>query len=413
MTPPPLSPFLHAYARPSAAPDTFVTIVRGEGAAVFDAAGKRYVDALGGLWYCNIGHGREEVADAVAAQMRKIAGYHTFDRFTNEPAEAVCAEVARLAPMEGARVFLTTGGSESVETAMKLARIAHHLAGDTDRMLVVSRRPSYHGVNYGGMAATGLPLNQVGFGPMLGDVVQVAHDSLDEIGEVFAQQGDRVAAVMAEPVIGAGGVYPPVPGYFERLRALCDQHGAFLILDEVITGFGRLGRWFGAQHYGVRPDLVTFAKAITSGYQPLGGVIVGQAVLARLESDESFVLRHGYTYSGHPTACAAGVAVLAITEREGLVDRAVTVGERLAKGLAEVQGAGLVTEVRGDGAVRGVQLPDGIDATKVRDAMLERGVIVRPIGASILAYCPPLVITDDDLDRSVEVLAEAVTAVAG
>jgi adenosylmethionine-8-amino-7-oxononanoate aminotransferase len=407
-----LPEFLHAYARPSASREAFITIVRGEGAVVWDDLGNRYVDGLASLWYCNIGHGRAEMVEAVNAQMRKVAGFHTFDRFTNEPAEALTARVAALAPMPGARVFLTTGGSEAVDTAMKLARLAHHRAGAPERTLVVSRRPSYHGVTYGGMSATGLPLNQQGFGPLLPDVEQVAYDDLEELDRLLAERGDELAAIIAEPVIGAGGVYPPSPGYLTALRFRCDQHGGLLILDEVICGFGRLGRWWGADHYGVQPDLVTFAKGVTSGYLPVGGVLVGERVRRPLEADATLVLRHGHTYGGHPTACAAALANLDIIEREGLVERAAKVGDRLATGLQSLVDGDTIVEARGAVAVWAVGLGSGVDAMEVREELLARGVIARPIGTSTVAYCPPLVIDDADLDQCVEATGEAVRAVA-
>ena len=190
---------------------------------------------------------------------------------------------------------------------MKLARVAHVLAGHPERTLIISRTRGYHGANYGGTSAQGIAPNREGFGPLVADVVQVPADDLEALATLMAERGNEVAAVITEPVQGAGGVFPPTEGYLAGLRRLCDQHGAFLIFDEVITGFGRLGTWFAAHHYGVTPDLMTFAKAVTSGYQPLGGVFVGAAVRPGLEADPAFFLRHGFTYSGHPTACAAGV----------------------------------------------------------------------------------------------------------
>ncbi|HUQ39256.1 MAG TPA: aminotransferase class III-fold pyridoxal phosphate-dependent enzyme [Acidimicrobiales bacterium] len=397
--------FLHPFARPAAGPEAFVTIVRGEGAAVFDELGNRYVDALASLWYCNVGHGREEIAAAVGEQMRKLECFSTFDRFTNEPVEELAAELVALAPMEGARAFFASGGSEAVETAMKLARLAHHTTGHPERTLVIGRTPSYHGVAYGGLSATGLPANQVGFGPLVADVECVPWDDLDALDDVLSERGDRLAAIIAEPVIGAGGVRPAPEGYLAGLRERCDRHGAFLILDEVICGFGRLGRWWGAEHYGVRPDLVTFAKGVTSGYLPLGGVLVGPAVRRPLESDGALVLRHGYTYSGHPTSCAAALANLSILADEGLLGRAEKVGARLGDGLRSLSGHGGVAEVRGAGAVWAVQLAPDVSAIDVRESMMERGVIARPLGTDTIAFCPPLVIGDDDLDLCVESLA--------
>ena len=391
-------PLLHPFAKPAAGTDTFVRMVRGEGAVVWDDRGRRYVDAMASLWYCNVGHGRREVADAVSAQMLELEAYHCFERFSHPAAEELAARLVALAPVPGSRVFLTSGGSEAVDTALKLSRAAHTQAGQPERTLVLSRSPSYHGVTYGAMALTGLPLNRAGFGAGMADVVQVPKDDLDAVRAVLTAHPGRVAAVFAEPVIGAGGVWPPAPGYLEGLRALCDEHGAHLVLDEVICGFGRLGTTFAGDRFGVRADLTTFAKGVTSGYVPLGGVLVAPSVLAPLEADPTFVLRHGYTYSGHAAACAAALACLDITAREGLLARADVVGQRLSAGLHGLLDDGLVAGVRGLGAIWAVGLAEGVDPVAVRDRALLAGVIVRPIAPSTLAICPPLVITDDDLD---------------
>lgn len=404
------SAFLHPFAKPSR--DDYITIVSGDGATIRDSDGNEYIDALASLWYCQVGHGRAEIADAVADQMRRLEAFHTFELFTNEPVEQACAKIAELAPFDDARVFLTCSGSEAVDSAIKIARRAHAAAGEPGRTVVIARQPSYHGVTYGALAATGLPPNQEGFGPMLGDVVQVPYDDARAVADLFASQGDRIAAVLAEPVVGAGGVYPPPDGYLDELRRLCDEHGAFLILDEVICGFGRLGEWWGAQHFGVQPDLVTFAKGVTSGYQPLGGVLVSPKVREPLEADPDLVLRHGHTYSGHPAACAAAVANLAIMEREDLVARSVAVGETLRSRLEKVVDGERVVGLRGAGAMWAVALAEGIDAGAVRDDLLGRGVIPRPIGSATLAFCPPLVISDAQIDRCGEALGEALDAVA-
>ena len=399
--------FLHPFARPAA--QDFITIVSGQGAHVKDAQGRDYVDAMASLWYCNVGHGRAEIADAVAEQMRTLAGFHTFEKFSNPAADAACELIADVAPVHGSRVFLTSSGSEAVDSALKIARLSQAARGETQRQVVISRRPSYHGVTYGGLSATGLPANQEHFGAMLPDVVQTDKDDLAAVEAVFAERGHEIAAVITEPVIGAGGVYPPVPGYLEGLRRLCDEHGAWLIFDEVICGFGRLGTWWGSQRYGVRPDLTTFAKAVTSGYQPLGGVLVAPSVRDVLEADPNLVLRHGHTYSGHPSGCAAALVALDITRREGLLDRAEKIGDRLSAGLRSLLDDGQVTDVRGDGAVWAVGLD--VDAVAVRDAMLDHGVIARPIGTGTVSFCPPLVIEDSDIDRCVEALDAALTSV--
>ena len=398
--------FLHPFARPAA--DEFVTIVRGDGALVYDDAGNDYVDGMGSLWYANVGHGRAEIADAAATQMRTLAAYHCFDPFTNEPSERLAARLRTLAPMDDARVFLTGSGSESVDTAIKLARVAHAQAGHPERQLIVSRQRGYHGVTYGGLSAQGLPLNQAGFGELLPGFVNLPADDSEAFATFLVEHGPRVAAVITEPVQGAGGVWPPPEGYHVELRRLCDRAGCYLIMDEVICGFGRLGRWFGTEHYGVRPDLITFAKGVTSGYVPLGGVLLDRTVHQALATDPAFLLRHGFTYSGHPTAAAAAMANLDIIEREGLLARAVTMGARLEAGLRSLAADGTVATVRGEVAVWAVGLPDGVDATLVRNRMLAAGVICRAIPPSSLTFCPPLVTTDGQIDRIVDALATAV-----
>ena len=400
-----MTALLHPFARPAL--EDYISIVRGEGAVVWDASGKRYVDGLASLWYCNVGHGRTEVANAVARQMAQIETYHCFERFTTPAADELAERLVALAPVPGSRVFLTSGGSEAVDTALKLSRIAHAQAGQPEKTIAISRTPSYHGVSYGAMTLTGLPLNRKDFGPGVGDVVQVDKDDLEAVRGVFEAHPGQVAAVFAEPVVGAGGVWPPAPGYLEGLRALCDEHGAHLVLDEVICGFGRLGTLFAGSHFGVAADITTFAKGVTSGYIPLGGAVLAPSVHEKLSADPAFVLRHGYTYSGHSTAAAAALACLDLTEQEGLLDRAKHIGESLEPQLKALEAEGLVTEVRGVGALWGVSVPDPVGT---RDRMLDLGVIVRPIAPVSLAMCPPLVITDDDLDAIPAALRAALTA---
>jgi adenosylmethionine-8-amino-7-oxononanoate aminotransferase len=397
--------FLHPYAKPTRPDGEYRCIVRGRGARVWDRDGNEYIDGMASLWYANIGYGREEIARAVAAQMEQVAAFHCFDPFSNEPAEAVSARLAALAPMPDARVFLTSSGSEAVDSAMKLARIAHVRAGHPERTLIISRGRAYHGVTYGGLTAQGLPANQEGFGPFVGDVINVPPDDLEAMATVMSEHGARVAAILTEPVQGAGGVYPPTEGYLAGLRRLADQHGAYLIFDEVICGFGRLGAWFGAHHFDVTPDLVTFAKAVSSGYVPLGGVLVGRAVREPLESDSDWVLRHGHTYSGHPTACAAALANLDVLERDGLLARAGEIGHRLFDGFDALARDGVLASTRHEVAVGAIVTHDDVDAIALRDRLLDDGVITRAVNATTLTWCPPLVITDDEIDRVVDTVA--------
>ena len=388
---------LHPFAPPSRPRDAFTPMVRGEGAVVYDQAGTGYIDAVASLWYMNIGYGRSEMAEAIAAAAGALGAFHTFGTFTNEPAEALAAKVAAVSPFPEPRVFFCSSGSEAVDTAMKLARVAHAQAGAPERVVVVSRQRAYHGVNYGGTSVSGLPVNQEGFGPFIGSALAVDPDDLGKMEATFAAYPGEIAAVITEPVQGAGGVWPPPDGYLAGLRQLCDDNGAFLIFDEVITGFGRVGTWFAAARYGVVPDMITFAKAITSGYVPLGGVIVGETVREPLEADPEFVLHHGYTYSGHPTAAAAGLKNIEILEREGLLERAGVIEERLGAGLREIGREGRLAAVRGVGGMWAVETPPGVEVTAVTARMRSLGVLARAAYGNLI-FCPPLVTTDDQLD---------------
>ena len=397
--------FLHPFAKPTK--DNFTKLVRGKGALVWDDKGNELVDGMASLWYCAVGHGRKEIADAVAKQIETLEAYSTFDPFTSEPVEQLAAKLVSLCPMPDARVFFCGSGSEAVDTAMKLARLAHVQAGRPERTVIISRMRGYHGTNYGGTSAQGLPLNKVGYGPLVPDVEQVASDDLEALSVLMTQRGNTIAAILAEPLQGAGGVYPPSTDYLKGLRKLCDQHGAFLIFDEVITGFARLGTWFGANFYGVNPDLLCFAKAVTSGYQPLGGVFVGNAVRKPLEADPDFFLRHGYTYSGHASACVAALVNLEIIEREGLRDRATVIGKRIGDALKALAQDGVIDHARGDGAVWAAGLHATQSNVKIRDRMLELGAITRAINADTNTFCPPLVITDSQLDKLLDAFAKA------
>ena len=394
--------FLHGFTPPTQ--EKFINIVRGEGCTLTDDNGKTYLDAIASLWYCQVGHGRAEIIDAVADQMRRLDAYNTFAPFTNPPADEVAAMVVERSPHPDGRVFLCCSGSEAVDTALKIARLWHRLRGDNERQTVIRRTNGYHGTNFGGTTAQGIAPNREGWGDLVPHFTEVPHDDLEAAAVAMAGQQGRMAAVISEPLQGAGGVWPPGEGYLGGLRRLCDTHGALLILDEVICGFGRTGEWFGAQFYGVTPDIMTFAKGVTSGYQPLAGVILSRRVCDVLEAQTDFMLRTGYTYSGHPAACAAGVANLRIMTDEGLVGRATYVGERISAGLRALTDDGLLAGYRGDGAVWAAEL--GRDAAGVRNAMLDAGVIVRPIGTA-LAICPPLVISDAEIDRLIDTMAEA------
>lgn len=389
---------LHPFSPPGMPEGDFVEIVRGEGSLVFDSNGREYVDAMANLWLCQVGHGRTEIIDAVTAQMHQMEAYNTFAPFTNGPAARVAEMIAERSPHPDGRVFLGCSGSDAVDTALKIARQVQQRRGQEGRQVIVKRTNGYHGTNFGGTSAQGIAPNREGWGDLVPHFVEVPHDDLEAAASVFADHGDRIAAVLTEPVQGAGGVFPPVDGYLEGLRRLCDDNGALLIFDEVICGFGRIGEWFGAQAFGVTPDLITFAKGVTSGYLPLSGVILSRHVCEELE-EPGFLLRTGYTYSGHQASCAAGIANLELMTSEGLDTRANHVGDRLQEGLRALEADGLIESWRGMGAVYAAEL--GRDSIPVRNEILANGVIVRPIG-TCLAICPPLVITDDEVGRIID-----------
>ncbi len=254
----------------------------------------------------------------------------------------------------------------------------------------------------GGTSVQGIAPNREGWGDLLPHVMEIPSDDIEVAAQMFSEHGSRIAAVISEPVQGAGGVIVPPDGYLQGLRRLCDQHGALLIADEVICGFGRTGSWFGSQTYGVTPDLMTFAKGVSSGYLPLSGVILSRDMATAME-DDGFLFRHGYTYSGHPAACAAGLANLEIIEREGLVDRANHVGEVLSEGLRSLQDDGLIESYRGVGAIWAAEF--GRDTTLHKMALVDKGAILRPVGTCV-TFCPPLVTPDDQLVRLTDAVAE-------
>jgi adenosylmethionine-8-amino-7-oxononanoate aminotransferase len=405
---------LHPFAAPARQAGDFLEIVRGEGCRLWDSEGRTYLDGTASLWYCAAGHGRREIATAVAAQMEKVAAYHTFASFTNTPQRRLAEMLTELEPVPDARVLFTCTGSEAVDSAMKLARAGHRANGDAGRTVFITRHYGYHGVMFGGTSVSGLPPNRRPFGPMLGDCIQVERDSLEAMRAAVAFQGpERIAAIITEPVQGAGGVFPPPPGYLEGLRELCDESGALLIFDEVITAFGRLGSWFGSHHYGVTPDAITFAKAITSGYLPLGGVIVGPRLRGWLEADDDYLLTHGGTYAGHPSCCAAGVANLEILRSEGLPERARAAGRRLREGLDQLAGRPGVAGIRGEGLMQAVALEPPLTAGAMVSALLSRGVISRGLPyANSIAFSPPLIISDGEIDEILDAVQAALADVA-
>jgi adenosylmethionine-8-amino-7-oxononanoate aminotransferase len=379
---------------------------RGEGAYVWDSDGRRYLDATASLWYCNVGWGRSEIAEAVAAQMGALPAYSTFGDLSNRPAEALAERVASIAPVPGSKVFLTSGGSDSIDTATKMARRYWQLAGEPDRTVLIRRTKAYHGMHTAGTSLAGIPANAMGHGELIEDVAEVEWDDADALRIAIDEIGPRrVAAFFCEPVIGAGGVYPPPEGYLRAAREACGEAGVLFIADEVITGFGRCGDWFASSRWQLEPDIVTCAKGITSGYLPMGGVIAAPRVWEPFWAERAGLWRHGYTYSGHAAVAAAAVANLDIMEREDLCGRALQLEKDLAEALAPLADHELVSEVRaGTGVLAAVQLDpervavDPAVAARVGAGARNAGVFVRPLIDGAIAVSPPLVVTAEDLE---------------
>jgi putrescine---pyruvate transaminase len=408
----------HPFADMHAVRGNEFVIARGDGAVVWDEDGNEYIDGTASLWNVNVGHGRTEIVDAAMAQMRELASYQVFGIFANRPSLDLAERLASLAPMDDPRVFFGSGGGDAIDTAAKLARRYFAAVGQPDRTHLISRTQGYHGTHGLGTSIGGIPANQEGIGPIDPDVSVVPYDSVDALeAEIERVGANRVAAVFVEPVIGAGGVLLPPPGYIEGVAALCQRTGVLYMCDSVIAGFGRLGSWFGIERFGVRPDLLTFAKGVTSGYLPLGGVVVSEKVAAPFW-DEGTWFRHGPTYSGHPTVCAAALANLDIMEREGLLERGNELEGEMASALGQLANHPLVGEIRaGIGALGAVafsrealaEAPDLSQRTFA--AARERGVLVRGL-ADAVALSPPLVITREQVDHTAEVIAESLDAVA-
>ncbi len=395
---------LHPFSYPAKPEGDYINIVRGEGVRVFDDTGKAYIDGIASLWLCQVGHGRPELLEAITSQLNELASYNIFDPMTNPVAAAAAERIASVSPHPNGRVFLASSGSESIDTALKLVRLVQQRRGHGDKQIIIRRTRGYHGTNFGGTTAQGIEGNRVGWGDLVPHFVEVPADDLEACSRLFAEHGANIAGVITEPVQGAGGVWPPPDGYLEGLRRLCDQHEALLVFDEVICGFGRTGSWFAAQTYDVTPDLITFAKGVTSGYLPVSGVIVS-ADLGEELSEPGFKLMTGYTYSGHPACCAAAIANIDVIEADGLVKRANQIGERFEAGLSALAADGMIESYRGVGAIWAAEV--GRDTLEIRNRILELGVILRPIGTS-LAICPPLTIEDADIDQMIEAIATTV-----
>jgi putrescine aminotransferase len=409
----------HPFADMHAVRGAEMLIARGEGAYVWDDEGRRYLDGTASLWNVNVGHGREEIVEAATAQMRTLATYSAFGAFANAPALRLAERLGELAPVDDARIFFVSGGGDAIDTAAKLARRYFAALEQPERIRLISRSQGYHGTHGLGTSIGGIPANRADMGPLDPNASLVPHDSLEALeAEVDRVGADRVAAIFVEPVIGAGGVHQPQPGYIEGVADLCARTGILFVVDAVINAFGRLGTWFAADRFGVRPDLICFAKGVTSGYLPLGGVVISGRVAEPFFERPGSTFRHGPTYSAHPTCCAAAMANLDIMKRENLLERGRELEDEIAGALRTLEGRDLVGEVRaGIGAVGAVAFdPDALGAhpdlpQRAFAQARARGVLVRPLGDGV-AISPPLVVTRDEVDHAAEVIGEALEAVA-
>jgi putrescine aminotransferase len=424
-----------------------MVIVRGEGAEIIDVNGKRYFDALSGLWNVHIGHGRTELAQVAAEQMGTLAFNNNYVGFVNIPSTRLAEKLIEITYSNLNAVYFTTSGAESNESAFKTARFFWKLQGKPDKIKIISRRWGYHGVTMAAASATGLPAYHKMFAPLVPNFIQTVgpyrfrcelegdagprpctdpagHDYAAELEKTLVEQDpDTVAAILGEPVQGAGGVIVPPDDYWPKLRKIADRHNVLLIADEVITGFGRTGKMFALEHWNVQPDIVSFAKGVTSAYLPLGGIMVSRQVQNAInEAPADLKFMHAATYSGHAVCCAVGLANVEIIEREGLVDRAAQVGPRLIQQLRQqLEPLARVGQVRGLGMMAAAELVDpnasgsafydnavGM-AGKVVARCVDKGILARRLNNTI-CMAPPLISTEAQLNRLVEVLAESIQA---
>lgn len=420
---------LHPMSIPAMDQANPVFLTRGQGVHVYDHSGKRYLDGMGGLWCVNVGHGREEMNEAIRRQLDKLAYFSTFGELSNEPSSLLASRIKSLLEPEGCgKVFFSLGGSDAVETALKLSRQFWKASGQPTKTRFISLKYAYHGVHFGGTSLNGMPSFKECYEPLVPGCSQVDNpfpyrnpwtDDADELGRICADILDReieflgpqnVAAFIAEPIQGAGGVIVPPANYWPLVRKVCDKHDVLLISDEVVTGFGRSGCLFGARGWGVKPDIHCFAKGLTAGYVPLGATAVSKRIADAFDQPPpNGFIAHGYTYSGHPLACAAGLAAIGIVERENLVDNAAEVGSYLLgklkpledrhEHLGEVRGKGLMLAldlVEDKKSREPVNPASGYSDLLAADCQ-HNGVIVRPVGPKII-LSPPLTFSKENAD---------------
>ncbi|GAC80302.1 Adenosylmethionine-8-amino-7-oxononanoate aminotransferase [Gordonia malaquae] len=385
-------------------------VTRGDGTRIYDDKGNEYLDATAGLWFTNIGHGRTEVAEAVAKQLSTIAHYSNFGDFASDVTIELADRVAAIAPVEGSKVMFTLGGSDSVDSAYKLARRYWVEQGKPGKTIAVGRTKAYHGMHAAGTSLAGIPLNAEGYGEIIPDTETVDWDDAKALLGLIERIGaDKIAAFFVEPIIGAGGVYLPPDGYLAEVRDICREHDILFIVDEVVTGFGRIGggAWFASARFDLQPDMITTAKGLTSGYVPMGALIVSPRVAEPFFAGGTW-FRHGYTYGGHNASAAAALANLDIIERENLLDGANRLESDLAQALSPLAELDSVAEVRtGLGAVSAVQLADPAKAMAAIGKLREHGVSGRAAGQGALQVSPAFVMTTEEVGELADRFAAA------
>ncbi len=418
--------------------------VKGRGTIITDVHGREYLDGLAGLWNVNVGHGREELAETAAAQMKELAYFSNYVGSSNIPAIDLADRLIQIAYKSMHAVFFTCGGAEANESAFKTARFYWKAKGKANKVKVIARREAYHGLTLQAMSATGMSLYWKMFEPRVPGFVHIqppyayrfqgakpgegiGQAAARELEETILREGpDTVAAFIAEPIIGGGGVILPPDDYFPRVREICTRHQVLFITDEVITGFCRTGHWFALTHWGVEPDIVSFAKGVTSAYLPLGGIMVNRDIKEGMDSvSPENRWMHAYTYSGHPTCCAVGLKNVEIMERERLWENAARMGRRLYEGLKQTFGEHPhVGDIRGGkGLLAAIELvedraskacfpSDKKVGPRVHQEMMKRGLVTRIRGESIF-FAPPLVITEAQVDRLITITRDSVKAVLG
>lgn len=392
-----------------------IVIERGEGSYVYTADGQRLFDGTAGLWHANIGHGHRALARAAHSQMLKLETYHIFNRFVNDQALMLAERLALLSPIDDPKLILNSGGSDAIDVACKLARRHWQRAGHPGKKVILSREFAYHGLHAYGTSIAGLDFNREGYGSesLVPETQRVPLHNTDALKAIIADVGpENIAAIVSEPIQGTGGVNPPLPGYLQTLQQLCRDNDILFVLDEVITGFGRTGVMFAAERFGLHPDLITFAKGVTSGYAPLGGVIVAPDVWQPFYRDDAATptFRHGATYAGHATACAVAMANLDVLERDKLVARAADLEHLLRHQLDHLAThQPNVADVRVAGFLGGITLSENLSAQRVADRLIDIGFISRPLRGNTLQISPPFITTDEELTLFVDAITHVLS----